>query len=72
MRIDEMKKLLAEFICDESGQAGTEFRNAIVLATLCAVLIISVSCAMHSGQVPGMSNSVGTQLRTLASTGQVY
>lgn len=72
MRIDDMKKLLVEFICDESGQAGTEFGNALVLATLCAVLIISVSYAMHSGQMSGMSSSVRTQLRTLASTGQVY
>jgi Flp pilus assembly pilin Flp len=72
MRIDEMKKLFVEFICDESGQAGTEFRNALALAALCAALIISLSYAVHNGQMSSMSSSVRTQLRTLASTGQVY
>jgi len=70
--IDGAKKLVVQFLCDESGQATSEFRNALVLALLSAVLIVGLVSAVHNGQLTFMSDSARTQLRSIASAGQIY
>ena len=72
MFIHATKSLIVEFLSDESGQGTTEFRNALVLAALCAVLLIGASYAVHNGRLAVMPDSVRTQLRSVASAGHIY